>query len=144
MKTPPFFLLLLTISSVSYAADDSCSGTYIAVEIKVNSKISDGIVGKLEYAGNNIELVTFTVGGGRAIVLPQVYEVIEKTINSAGVHHIKCRNQNGVVASGTIDCRDKTKPKVTLVLESGQVITNISPEGKKLQREYIPKVDLGF
>ena len=144
MRTLAFFLMLLTMSSVTCAAEDSCSGTYIAIEIKVNNKISDGIVGKLEYAGNNIELVTFTVGGGRAIVLPQVYEVIEKTINSTGVHHIKCRNQNGVVASGTIDCRDKTKPKITLALEGGQVITNISPEGKKLQKEYIPKVDLGF
>ena len=137
-------LLVLLVPIICYATDtDSGYGTLIAVEIRVNNKFS-GIIGKLEYTGETIDLVTFQKGLLReVIVLPEVCQIIEKTINSEGVHHIKCRNQYGTIASGTIDFHDRVAPKITLVRESGHVITNISQEGKKLQKEYIPKITLG-
>lgn len=144
MKTILLCLILLLVPIICYASDaDSGYGTLIAIEIRANDKFS-GIIGKLEYTGETIDLVTFQKGlFGGVIVLPEVCQITEKTINSPGVHHIKCRNQYGTIASGTIDFHDRAFPKITLVRESGQVITNISKEGKKLHNEYIPKVTLG-
>lgn len=107
-----FCITVTAIFSVCYATDDDSGyGTLIAVEVKVNGQFN-GVIGKLGYTGRTIELVTFSLGafpsllGERIIVLPQVYEVLEKTITARGVHHIKCQNQYGAIASGTIDFRD--------------------------------------
>lgn len=135
----------MIVFSICYAADnDSGYGTLISVEVKVNNKFN-GVVGRLEYNGNTIDIVTFGEGiaGIGVIALPQVYQIIEKTINSKGVHHIKCQNQYGTIASGTIDFRDRLNPKITLVGEGGHVFTNISEEGKKWQKKNIPNIILG-
>ena len=57
--------------------------------------------------------------------------------------NIKCRNQLGVVSTGIIDIRDPMKPKMTLTSDKGITVTNISDDGKKMKREFLPKVDLG-
>jgi len=143
MKKILFFIIFMAIFSVCYAADDDSGyGTVIAVEVKVNGQFN-GVVGKLEYTGKTIDLVTFSLHE-RIIVLPQVYEVLEKTITQKGVHYIKCQNQYGAIASGTIDFRDRAKPQITLVGQGGHVFTNISKEAKEMQIKYIPKIDLGF
>ena len=136
-------LAILTIFSVCYAAnDDSGYGTVIAVEVRVNGQFN-GVVGKLEYTGTTVDLVTFSLHE-RIIVLPEVCEVREKTITAKGVHHIRCQNQYGAITSGTIDFRDRSKPQITLVRQGGHVLTNISKEGKEMQMKYIPTIDLGF
>jgi len=145
MKRVFFCFIILIMHSICYGGDpDSGYGTLIAVEIRVNNEFT-GIVGKLEYTGRTVDMVTFGPGvaGIGIIALPEVCNVIEKTINSKGVHHIKCENQYGTVASGTIDFHDSLKPKVTLVRESGHVITNISNEGKGWQKRNIPNILLG-
>jgi hypothetical protein len=140
-----FFFIIISLHSLCYAGDPVTGyGTLIAVEFKANNKFNQA-VGKLEYTGESIDIVSFTEGvaGIGIIALPQVYLIIEKTINSNGVHHIKGRNQYGTIASGTIDFRDQVKPKITFVTEGGIVITNISTEGKDWQKKHIPNMVLG-
>ncbi len=145
MKRVFLYVIILVMHSICYAGDpDSGYGTLIAVEIRVNNEFT-GIVGKLEYTGKTVDIVTFGLGvaGVGVVALPEVCNIIQKTINSRGVHHIKCENQYGTVASGTIDLRDSLKPKITLVRESGTVITNISDQGKTWQKKNIPNIPLG-
>lgn len=143
MKRVLFCFIFIILFSVCYATDDDSGyGTVIAVEIKVNGQFN-GVVGRLEYTGRTIDLVTFSLHE-RVLVGSQVYEVLEKTISEKGVHHIKCQNQYGVIASGTIDFRDRSKPQITLVGQGGHVFTNISKEAKEMQMKYIPKIFLGF
>jgi len=52
-------------------------------------------------------------------------------------------NQLGVVSTGTIDVRDLLKPKITLTSDNGITITNILDGGRKMKKEFLPKVDLG-
>lgn len=134
-----------SLHSLCYAGDPATGyGTLIAVEFKANNKFNQA-VGKLEYSGESIDIVSFTEGvaGIGIIALPQVCFIIEKTIKSKGVHHIKGRNQNGTIASGTINFRDQIKPKITFITDGGIVITNISTEGKDWQKKHIPNMVLG-
>ena len=72
---------------------------------EVKEKVS---IGKLEYSSKTIDMVTFGPGiGGSIVVLPEVCQITEKKINLKGVHHIKCNNQYGTAASGTVDFRDE-------------------------------------
>lgn len=144
VKRVSLFLAVMMISVPVYAGDsDSGYGTLIAVEIRNGNKPT-GYIGKLEYAGETIDMVTFRAGiAGDIVVLPEVCRITEKKINFKGVHHIKCNNQYGTTASGTIDFRDEQNPKITLVRESGQSITNISAEGKKWHKKNIPNIPLG-
>ena len=115
----------------------------IAVELRLNDK-STGYIGKLEYTGKTIDMVTFGTGiAGGIVVLPEVCIITEKKLQQKAVHHIKCANQHGTTASGTIDFRDEVKPKITLIRENGGLITNISAEGKKWHRKNIPSIPLG-
>ncbi len=144
MKRVFLLIVAFMMNSTAYAGDpDSGYGTLIAFELKFNDK-STGSIGKLEYTGKTIDMVTFGPGiAGDIVVLPEVCQITEKKINLKGVHHIKCSNQYGTIASGTIDFRDGVKPKITLIRESGCVITNISAEGKKWQKKNIPNIPLG-
>ena len=145
MKRLFFCFIILIMRSISYAGDpDSGYGTLIAVEIRVNNEFA-GIVGKLEYTGKTVDIVTFGPGiaGIGVVALPEVCNIIGTTIKGKGVHHIKCENQYGTVASGIIDFHDPLKPKITLVRESGHIITNISNQGKAWQERNIPNILLG-
>lgn len=129
--------------STSFAGLFNTGCPLIAVEIKLNDK-STGHIGKLDYTGQTIDMVTFNPGiGGSIVALPEVCRITEKKIATEGVHHIKCENQYGSTASGTIDFRDELKPKVTLIRDSGHIITNISADGKRWQKKNIPNIPLG-
>ena len=144
MKRIFLIFVVLMMHSLAFAGDpDSGYGTLIAVELKLNNKPT-GHIGKLKYTDKTIDMVTFGPGlAGGIVVLPEVCQITEKKINSKGVHHIKCSNQYGTTASGTIDFRDEVKPKITLIRENGGVITNISSDGKRWQNENIPNIPLG-
>ncbi len=136
-------LLALALSSPSYAADnDSGYGTVIAIEVRAHGQFN-GVVGRLEYTGRTIDIVTFKLSE-RVIVLPQVCELLEKTTTNRGIHSLKCRNQYGATLQGTIDFRDRAKPTVTLVGEGGHVYTNISKEAREMAQTYIRNIELGF
>lgn len=144
MKRLFLLLVVLMTYSSAYAGDpDSGHGTLIAVELRLSDKPT-GYIGKLEYTGKTIDMVTFGTGiAGGIVVLPEVCQITEKKIAAKGVHHIKCGNQYGTTASGTIDFRDEIKPKITLIRENGGAITNISAAGKRWQKKNIPNILLG-
>ncbi len=136
-------LLALALSSPSHATDnDSGYGTLIAIEVREHGQFN-GVVGMLEYTARTIDIVTFQLSE-RVIVLPQVCELLEKTITNNGVHSLTCRNQYGAIFQGTIDFRDRAKPTVTLVGEGGHAYTNISQEAREMKQKYIPNIELGF
>lgn len=140
-------LIFIFLYSICFAGDpNSGYGTHIAVEFKVDNKsYKPPIIGHLEYTGSSIDIVSIFRGiSGIGIqTQAQVYLIIEKKVISKGVHHIKGKNQYGVITSGTIDFRDQVNPKITLVTEGGVVITNISNEGKEWQKKHIPNMELG-
>jgi len=137
-------LFIFVMYSMANAGDpDTGYGTLIAVEI-MNGSESTGYIGKLEYTGKSVDIVTFGQGvAGNIVTLPEVCRITEKKISSKGVHFIKCINQYGTVASGTINFRDQVNPTITLVRESGQTITNITAKGKSWQKINIPNIFLG-
>jgi hypothetical protein len=139
--------MLILVHSVCLAGDpDSGYGTLIAVEFKADNKsYKPPVIGHLEYTGFSMDIVSIFEGiaGIGILTQAQVYTIVEKKIISRGVHHIKGKNQYGTIASGTIDFRDQVKPKITLVTESGIVITNISNEGKEWQKKNVPNIVLG-
>lgn len=139
--------LLISISAKCFAGDpDTGYGTNIAIEFKMDNKsYKPPIIGHLEYTGFSFDIVSIFEGiaGIGILTSAQVYVVVEKTISTKGVHHIKGKNQYGTMASGTIDFRDQLKPKITLVTQGGVVITNISDEGKEWQKKNIPNMILG-
>lgn len=144
MKRILFCIIILIIHSTCYARDPVTGyGTLIAIEFKQNDMVT--AVGKLEYTGETFEIVGFSQGiaGLGIVATPQIYKLIDKTIRSQGIHHVKGQNQNGVIASGTIDFRDQVKPKITFITDGGTIITNISTEGRKLRKKYIPNIMLG-
>jgi hypothetical protein len=144
MKKILLCTIIILINSICFARDPvSGDGTLIAIEFKANDLIT--AVGKLDYTGESIEIVGFSEGvaGIGIISTPQIYKIIDKTIKAQGIHHIRGRNQNGVIASGTIDFRDQIKPKITLVTDGGTSITNISAEGLEWKKKYIPNMILG-
>lgn len=139
-----FVIILVTIHTICYAGDRvTGKGTLIAIDFRANNKLT--AVGILEYTGETLEIVGFSQGiAGIGIVpVPQLYKIMDKTIRSQGIHHIKGQNQNGVIASGTIDFRDQVKPKITLITDGGTIVTNISTEGLKWKKKYIPNMNLG-
>jgi hypothetical protein len=140
-------IITLATYSLCYAGDpDSGYGTNIAIEFKSDNKsYKPPIIGHLEYTGTSLDIVSIFEGiaGIGILTQAQVYFVVEKTIVAKGIHQIKGRNQYGTMASGTIDFRNQVKPKITLVTETGVVITNISNEGKEWKEKNIPSVLLG-
>lgn len=139
--------LLVLLRSECLAGDpDTGYGTQIAVEFKVDNKpYKPPLVGHLEYVGHSLDIVIIyeAVAGIGVLTQAVVYVVVEKAVVSKGVHHLKARSQHGVAASGTIDFRDQLKPKITLVTETGVVITNISDEGREWLKRSVPQILVG-
>lgn len=144
MKNFVLWIIMGLISvSICLAADPlTGKGLVMPVEFRAGNVLT--AVGKLEYTGDSLEIVEFTAGAsGRVLVAPYIYVIIDKTVLEKGVHRIKGANQNGIIATGTIDFRDLQNPKVYLTTESGQTIVTISPEGQKLKGQIVPKIKLG-
>lgn len=116
----------------------------IAIETRANNKFN-GFIGTLNFdAPQTMTVVTFSRGAlGGVVCLPTIYKIIEEERKSFNIYHIKAENQYGITLSGTVNVSDKSSPKITLVLDNGILITNISDEGRKIKKEYIPKVFLG-
>jgi hypothetical protein len=88
-------------------------------------------------------MVTFALKDGAVIPFAFIDTILEKRSQAEDLYSIKCRNQLDVVSVGTIDFRDPLKPKMKLLTDKGITITNISDGGKKMQKDLLPKVDLG-
>jgi hypothetical protein len=127
------------MSSTGFAAGLSGS---IAIELQEHGKFT-GIIGKAYVTETAVEVVTFAEKSGEVVPFAFIYTILEKQSQIEGLNNIKCRNQLGVVSKGVIDIRDPLKPKMTLTSDKGITITNISDGGRKMKREFLPKVDLG-
>lgn len=136
-------------SSENVLNSDSDYSVKIAVTINNN----DHLVGRLEYSNHKpqfpLQLVTFGQVGEMMYAELYVFEVLERTIVLPNVHQIKCRSINdkysdGSMILGTIDFRDESKPKISLVNEGGHpYLNNISEKGKETHRRFISNVWLG-
>ena len=87
--------------------------------------------------------MTFAEKSGEVVPFAFIYTILEKQSQVEGLYNIKCRNQLGVVSKGIIDIRDPMEPKMRLTSDKGITIINISDSGRKMKREFLPKVDLG-
>ena len=114
----------------------------IAFEFQENGKFT-GIIGKAYVTETAVEVVTFAEKSGEVVPFSFIYTISEKQNQIEGLYNIKCRNQLGVVSTGIIDIRDPLKPKMTLTTDKGITITNISDGGRKMKKEFLPRVDLG-
>jgi hypothetical protein len=139
MKKILFCLFICVISSTGFAASLPQS---IAFEFQEHGKFT-GIIGKAYVTETAVEIVTFAEKSGEVVPFAFIYTILEKRSQIEGLYNIKCRNQLGVVSTGTIDVRDLLKPKITLTSDNGITITNISDGGRKMKKEFLPKVDLG-
>lgn len=142
------FIFPVQARAESELYDDKDYSIKIAVTINEN----DNIVGKLEYSNRpplySIQLVTFGSVAGQIFSDPYVFEMIEKIILEPKLHQIKCRPLNDMYGYGTIfgsiDFRDRTNSKVTLVTECGRKnIGNITAKGKEFHSKMIQNVWLG-
>ena len=132
-------LFICAMSSTGFAAGLSGS---IAFEFEEHGKFT-GIIGKAYITETAVEVVTFAEKSGEVVPFAFIYTILEKQSQIEGLYNIKCRNQLGVVSKGVIDIRDPLKPKMTLTSDKGITITNISDGGRKMKKEFLPKVDLG-
>ena len=139
MKTVLLCLLIFVTPAMIFAA--SLPQT-IAFEFQEQGRFT-GIIGKAYVTEKTIEIVTFAAENGKAVPYAFIASMFEKRSQTEGLYSIKCRNQLGVVSIGTIDVRDPLKPKMTLTTDNGITVTNISDGGRKMQRDLLPKVDLG-
>jgi hypothetical protein len=139
MKKILFCLFICVIPSTLFGASFPQS---IAFEFQEHGKFT-GIIGKAYVTETAIEVVTFAKNNGEVVPFAFIYTILEKRSQNGGLYNIKCRNQLGVVSTGTIDIRDPLKPIMTLTSEKGITITNISDGGRKMKKEFLPKVDLG-
>jgi len=137
-KILPCLFICLT-SSTGFAASFPQS---IAFESQEHGKFT-GIIGKAYVTEIAVEVVTFAQQSGEVVPFAFIYTILEKRNQNGGLYNIKCRNQLGVVSTGIIDIRDPQKPKMTLTSDNGITITNISDGGRKMKKEFLPKVDLG-
>lgn len=135
---------LLFSASLCLAADP-VTGKRLIVPVEFRAGNVVTAIGKLEYTGDSLEIVEFIAGAsGRVLVIPYIYVIIDKTVVEKGVHRIKGANQNGIIATGSIDFRDSQNPKVNLSTESGLTIVNLSPEGQELKEQIVPNMKLGM
>ena len=114
----------------------------IAFEFQEHGKFT-GIIGKAHITETAIEIVTFAEIGEMVVPYAFIDTILEKRSQIEGLYSITCRNQLGVVSTGTLDIRDPLKPKITLTTDKGITITNISDGGRKMKKKLLPKVDLG-
>jgi len=127
------------MSSTGFAAGLSGS---IAIELQEQGKFT-GVIGKAYITEQSVELVTFAERNGEVVPFAFLCGIFEKESKSDDVYNIKCRNQLGVVFTGTIDLRDRLKLKIALTTDKGITLTNISYGGRKMKKEFLPRVDLG-
>ena len=132
-------LFICAMSSTGFAAGLSGS---IAIELQEQGKFT-GVIGKAYITEQSVEVVTFAERNGEVVPFAFIYGIFEKENKSDDVYNIKCRNQLGVVSTGTIDLRDGLKPKIALTTDKGITLTNISDSGRKMKKEFLPRVDLG-
>ena len=132
-------LFICALSSTGFAAGLSGS---IAIELQEQGKFT-GVIGKSYITEQSVEVVAFAEQNGEVVPFAFIYGILEKERKSDDVYNIKCKNQLGVVSTGTIDLRDRLKPKITLTTNKGITLTNISDGGRKMKREFLPRVDLG-
>jgi hypothetical protein len=128
------------MSSTGFAAD--LSGA-IAIELKEQGRFT-GVIGRAYVTDKSVEVVTFAERNKEVVPFAFIYGIVEKESRSDEVYNIKCRNQLGVVSAGIIDLRDKLKPKIALTTDNGISLTNISEVGRKMKKEFLPRVDLGI
>src|SRR3972149_7128709 len=139
MKKIFLCLFICVMSSTSFAASLPQS---IAFEFQENGKFT-GIIGKAYVTETAVEVVTFAEQSGEVVPFAFIYTILEKRSQIEGIYNIKCRNQLGVVSTGTIDMHDPLNPKIILTSDKGTTLTNISDGGRKMKKEFLPKVDLG-
>jgi hypothetical protein len=139
MKKMLICLFICVMHSTGFAADMSGS---IAFEFQENGKFT-GIIGKAYVTEKTVEVVTFAEQNGTVVPFAFIYTILEKENMTDGLYNIKCRNQLGVISTGTIDLRDRANPKITLKSDKGITLTNISDSGRKMKKEFLPRVDLG-
>ena len=139
MKKLLICLFICAMSSTGFAAGLSES---IAIELQEQGKFT-GVIGKAYITEQSIEVVTFAEQNGEVVPFAFIYGILEKENKSDDAYNIKCRNQLGVVSHGTIDLRDRLNPKIALTTDKGITLTNISGGGRKMKKEFLPRVDLG-
>jgi len=139
MKKILYCLLIFLIPSMVFAASFSQS---IAFEFQEHGKFT-GIIGKAHITETAIEIVTFAEIGEMVVPYAFIDTMLEKRSQIEGLYSITCRNQLGVVSIGTLDIRDPLKPKFILTTDKGITITNISDDGRKMKKKFLPNVDLG-
>jgi len=133
------FLFVCLMSSTGFAA--GLSGE-VAVELQERSKFT-GVIGKAHITEQSIEVVTFAEQNGKVVPFAFIYNILEKQMISDDVYNIKCRNQLGVVLTGTLNLHNNLKPKIVITADNGISLTNISDNGRKMKDKFLPKVDLG-
>jgi hypothetical protein len=134
-----FYLFICVIPSTVFAASFPQS---IAFEFQEHGKFT-GVIGKAYVTETAVEVVTFAEKSGEIVPFAFIDTILEKRRQIDGLYSVKCRNQLGVVSTGTIDIRDPLKPKITLTSDNGITLTNISDGGRKMKTKFLPKVDLG-
>jgi len=132
-------VFVCAMSSTGFASGLSGS---IAIELQEQGKFT-GVIGKAHITEQSVEVVTFASQNGAVVPFAFIYGILEKERKSNDFYNIRCRNQLGVMSTGTIDLRDKLKPKITLTTDKGISLTNISESGRKMKTEFLPRVDLG-
>jgi hypothetical protein len=142
-----FFFFLSSFSLCQAAQGENLAKATIApiaIETRANNKFN-GFIGMLDFDSlQTMTVVTFRRGAlGQVVCLPTIYKILEEEKKPFNAYHIKAENQYGITLSGTIDVSDKLNPRVTLVQEGGILITNISDEGRRMKKEYIPKLFIG-
>jgi hypothetical protein len=134
-----FCLFICAMSSTGFAA--ALSGS-VAIELQEQGQFT-GVIGKAYITEQAVEVVTFAEQNGKVVPFAFIYVILEKEYKLDGIYNIKCRNQLAVVSTGTIDLRDRLKPKIALTTDKGITLINISHGGRKMKKEFLPKVDLG-
>ena len=142
MKKVFICLFICAMSSTGFAAALSALSESIAIEFQEHGKFT-GIIGKAYVTEKAVEVVTFVEQNGVVIPFAFIDTILEKESKTEGVYNVKCRNQLGVLSTGTIDLHDRLNPKIILTTDKGITVTNISNVGRKMKKEFMPKVDLG-
>ena len=139
MKKILLCLFICVIPSAGFASSFPQS---IAFEFQEHGKFT-GVIGKAYIREQSVEVVTFAEINGEIVPFAFIYSILEKENKPDDVYNIKCKNQLGVVSTGTIDLSDRLNPKINLTTDKGITLTNISDGGRKMKKEFLPKVDLG-
>ena len=139
MKRIFICLIMFAMTSTVFAADLSGS---IAIELQERGKFT-GVIGNAYLTDKAVEVVTFIEKDGEVIPFGFIYAMLDKESMIDGVYNIKCKNQLGVLFTGTIDLRNRMNPKINLTTDQGITLTNISDNGRKMKKEFLPRVDLG-